>query len=351
MLFIIVVFLLSLLIFGHEAGHFFVAKFLGMRVDEFGFGFPPRMFSFKKGETTYSFNWLPFGGFVRIAGEHDIPSNSEEALQIQTLSPQEQSRFFSRQSALRRTAVILAGVTMNFFIGFLLLIPMYMIGTSSGKLIVAQVQKDSPAALVGIQTSDVIAGFESNAQFIEFVNANRGKEITLRVERRGASFDVSVTPRSVTKEGEGALGVVPVYAPRTEAESLGRAIIHSARSTYILTVSTVYGLGQFAVQLFGHGTIPEGIAGPVGIVSFAEKTAAVGFIFLLNLMSLISINLAVMNLLPLPALDGGRFFLIIIEKIKGSPVSHTIEAWINGLGFLLLIGLMILVTIKDIANF
>ncbi len=350
MLFILVIFLLSLLILGHELGHFVVAKFTGMRVEEFGFGFPPRMFGIQKGETTYSINWLPFGGFVRIAGEHDAPDNTDEAKQIALLPHAEQNRFFSRKSASARTAVILAGVAMNFLIGFLLLIPLYMIGTEA-KLIIGSVQQASPAEAAGLQVADVVNGFDSAESFIAFIREHQGAEISLSITRGRITRDVLVTPRKITKEGEGALGVVPTYIPRQAPESFFASVKHAAINTYYLTIATVKGLGAFAVQLVTTASLPEGVAGPVGIVSFAQKTASVGFVFFLNLMSIISINLAVMNLLPLPALDGGRFAFIILEKIKGSPVSHTVEAWVNGVGFVILIGLMLLVTVKDIVNF
>lgn len=349
MFFIFVIILLSLLILGHEAGHFFVAKMLGMRVDEFGFGFPPRIFSIKKGETTYSFNWLPFGGFVRIAGEHDAPDNTDEAKGIAAVSTEEKKRFFSHQSALRRSMVILAGVAMNFLLGFLIIIPAYMMGTEQ-VLIINQVQENSPAAIAGIQPTDTIKGFSSAPDFINYINQNRGKPITLEIVRSGKTIPISVTPRTDTKPNEGALGVQTVFIPQTPGASFPQAIIMAGQSTYATTVSTVQGLWHLVVQLFVRGSIPQDIAGPVGIVSFAEKTASVGFVFLLNLLSLISINLAVMNLLPFPALDGGRFLFILIEKIKGSPVPRTAEAWVNGIGFIILIALMIVVTIKDISR-
>ncbi|MEN9342135.1 MAG: hypothetical protein RIQ54_391 [Candidatus Parcubacteria bacterium] len=349
MFFILVIILLSLLILGHEAGHFFVAKILKMRVDEFGFGFPPRMFSIQKGETTYSFNWLPFGGFVRIAGEHDAPDNTDETKGIVAVSAEEKKRFFSQQSAMRRSMVILAGVAMNFLLGFLIIIPAYMVGTEQ-LLIVNQVQENSPAAQAGIRPTDTIKGFSSGTDFINYINQNRGTSIPLEIVRGRKTVLLSVTPRTDTKPNEGALGVQTVFIPQTPGVSLPQAVLMAGQSTYATTIATVQGLWQLLVQLFIKGSIPQDIAGPVGIVSFAEKTASVGFVFLLNLLSLISINLAVMNLLPFPALDGGRFVFIMIEKLKGSPVSRTAEAWVNGIGFIILIALMIVVTIKDISR-
>lgn len=347
MLLLLVIILLSLLILGHEAGHFMAAKFFRMKVDEFGFGFPPRLAAKKKGETTYSLNWLPFGGFVKIAGEQDqFDDHSPE--QITQMSAQEKSRLFSAFSPSKRAVVILAGVFTNFLLGLLIFIPVFMTSTEA-MLVVAQIQPDSPAVSAGIKEGDIVKNFTSSQSFIDFINQHRGQPVSIEIRRGKKDLTIIATPREKTDPGQGALGVVPVYVAAGEGQNIFRATGSAFTATFDTIRNTFAGLGNLVRQIVLSGSLPRDIAGPVGIVSFAQKTAQVGFVFLLNLVAIISINLGVMNLLPFPALDGGRFALIIVEKIKGSPLSRTVELWINGIGFAILLTLMVLVTIHDIS--
>ncbi len=167
---LIVIFGLSFLILSHEAGHFLVAKAFGLKVDEFGFGFPPKIFGKKKGETEYSLNWLPFGGFVRIAGENDGVVKDELA---STLTDAEKKRIFAFQPAWKRASVMIAGVTVNFLTGWLLLSAVLMIGTPKA-LVVSDVQKGSPAEAVGVVSGDIVKGFADAQSFIQFVSGHRG---------------------------------------------------------------------------------------------------------------------------------------------------------------------------------
>ncbi len=365
---ILVIIGLSLLILGHEAGHFVVAKLFGLKVDEFGFGFPPRIFAWRpkarrkgnetlrqdadgelsrttQGETEYSFNWLPFGGFVKIAGEQgEFGSDSR----IDAATEEEKKRLFYFQPAWKRSLVILAGVMINFVIGWLLISLVLMIGTPQA-VVITDVQPNSPAAAVGLQAGDKVNGYTDLQTFINFVNGNRGKEIELSIERGGEELHIKATPRVKTGPNEGALGVSLVNAglPR---QGFFSALWTSLKNAAYIAWYTLIGFGTIVRGLFVEQKLVADVVGPVGIFGVAQQTGQLGLIYLVQLISLISINLAVINLIPFPALDGGRFFMILIEKLKGSPISKKTEALANGVSFAFLIALMVIITAHDIAR-
>ena len=354
MLTFIIVFLgLSFLILGHEAGHFFVAKFFKLRVDEFGIGFPPRAFAWKKGETEYSVNWLPFGGFVKIAGENDHMDDSEEALKdgeaaaaARAETPEEKSRYFFSRPAWQRTLVLFAGVGINFFLGWLFLTIVFAVG-SQPILAIQSVEPGSPAASAGLKSGDIIQDYEHTADFIAFIESHPGDTARFTVIREGKSVALDVQPR--VQNGAARIGV-----GLAEGGGESQGIVQAAKQGLIasgqvcwLTLTSFYLLVK---NLFLHASLLEGVVGPVGIFTVAQETSQFGMVYLLQLLGFISLNLAVANLIPFPALDGGRLLLLLIEKIKGSPLSKKVEMWVNGVGFALLIGIMLLVTIRDVAK-
>jgi regulator of sigma E protease len=356
---LIVIIGLSLLILGHEAGHFFAAKMFGLKVDEFGFGFPPRIFAKKIGETEYSLNWLPFGGFVKISGEQGefAAVDGEEKVMGESLrsettaesadaSAVDPTKLFYAQPAWKKAMIVLAGVFTNFILGVILISIVLMIG-SPQTLIVEGTQPGSPAAVAGLQPGDIIKGYTDSQSFINFVDAHKGQPIALAVTRNDKEIDYTITPRAVTSPDQGALGVELEEggAPR---ESFFAAIKDGVEDAAILSWLTIQAFGQLIKQIFVHASIPAGVIGPVGIFSIAEETGHIGFAYLLQFIGIISINLMVVNCIPFPALDSGRFFMIIIEKLKGSPLSFKTESWINGIGFSLLLLLMVVLTIRDI---
>lgn len=202
---IIVIVGLSVLILGHEAGHFFMAKIFGLKVEEFGFGFPPRITAWKKGDTEYSLNWLPFGGFVKIGGERGEFAMLEVDGK-EPVMPADDSRLLYAQPAWKKSLIMLAGVFMNFILGWILISATLMIGAPQA-LVISAVQPNSPAAAVGLMANDVIKGFTTAQSFIDYVNANRGKKISVDVIRNNKEIDFNVTPRIVTTPDEGAVGV------------------------------------------------------------------------------------------------------------------------------------------------
>ncbi len=342
---IIVIVGLSVLILGHEAGHFLSAKLFGLKVDEFGFGFPPKIKSVKKGETEYSFNWLPFGGFVKITGEEEQITNPEK---LQALAPEEKKRYFLFQPAWKRFIVIGSGVMVNFIIGWIMVSVVFMAGTPT-LLFVGGVEQGSPAEKAGIMNGDIIKNYSNSEDFINFINKHRGQQVSLEIIRGDKSLTVSAVPRISTGPNEGALGV-SFSETGVQRQNFFKALASGFKESVSIIGATISAFYDLAKNLITHGSLAAGVVGPVGIFSVAEKTGQAGMIYLIQLIGLISLNLAVVNLIPFPALDGGRLFLIAVEKIKGSPVSIKAQAFINGVGLAFLLFLMAVITVRDVAN-
>jgi regulator of sigma E protease len=345
LIFLIVIVGLSFLVLGHEAGHFFAAKLFGLKVDEFGFGFPPRIGSKKMGETEYSFNWLPFGGFVKISGERGEFAMLEE-VQESGVGNQGDKRLFFSQPTWKKSVILLAGVIMNFIFGWLFISVAFMIGTPQA-LVVGGVEAGSPAQTVGFMTGDIIKNFKDSGSFIAFVNAHRGQPTQFALLRGGKEVDVTATPRMQVGPNEGALGVelADAGSPR---EAIFPALWDGLKDAVALLGLTFSAFYDLIKSLVIHGSLLAGVVGPVGIFGVAEQTGNIGLVYLLQFLGIISINLAVVNLIPFPALDGGRFLMTIVEKVKGSPISEKVEVLVNGLGFAFLILLMVLLTVRDV---
>ncbi len=323
--FLIILIGLSLLIVVHELGHFWAAKYFKMPVEEFGIGFPPRLFSKIKGGTRYSVNALPLGGFVKLHGElEDAGAGS-----------------FINQKPWKRVIVLLAGVCMNFAAGWLIFSIVFWAGVPP-IIVITQLTPGSPAAEAGLQQGDILRTALDINGFIHFINEHKGKEIVLNVERAGKELQVSIIPRVNPPVGEGALGVALQGGGVPRAgffAGLYRGLVMAG----VIAWSVVQGLGS----LF---SAPENIVGPVGIFSIAVSTGKIGFVYVLQLLGVISLNLAVLNLLPIPALDGGRLLFIIIEKLRGKPFYAHTERHANAIGFMFLIALIVGITVKDIAG-
>lgn len=321
---------LIILIIGHELGHFFAAKLFKMRVDELGFGFPPRIFSKKKGETTYSFNLLPFGGFVKIHGEHPGKVELDEP-----------ERSFTHQKAYKRAVVIIAGAFMNFIIGWIAISAVFAIGIPT-RVVISNVLPGSPADLAGFQVGNVLNNYSSSEEFLNFVNTNKGEEVLIN--------DISVTPRENPPEGEGALGIT-IIDSGIERQSIVRSVfsgfVSAIETTWLIAIAFI----GFISSIFGGNLeVVEQVTGPVGIFGMLGEVSGLGTASLLQFLGLISLNLVVINLIPFPALDGGRFMTIALEKLTGRKLSYKFELTANIVGLALLFLLMVVVTIRDINN-
>jgi regulator of sigma E protease len=327
---------ISLLILIHELGHFLAAKWFGLLVHEFGIGFPPRLFGKKIGETLYSVNALPFGGFVRIHGEK--PEYEKEKL-----IPE---RSFAYRKIWKRALIIGAGVIMNFVLGWAVISMVFMIGTPTA-IFITHVGENTPAREAGLMAGDAVLGFETSDAFTSFIAEGKGKEISLTILRGGEEIEILTTPRLTHPKDEGALGI-----GFTEAGQERLGFFQSISAGFMTSVTMIaaicIALFNLLVGIFTGGAALEGFVGPVGIFQVANQTAQFGLVYLLQLIGLISLNLAVLNILPIPALDGGRLMFLLIEKIKGSPISAKREMVINATGFIILLLLMVLITARDV---
>jgi len=347
---VIVIIGLSLLILGHEAGHFFVAKLFGVKVEEFGIGFPPRIAAKRFGETEYSINWLPFGGFVRISGERGEFEivDPDIATPQATMTDEEKKRLFYNQPAWKKSLIVLAGVFMNFILGWLLIATVFMIGVPQ-TLVISATQLGSPAATAGIQAGDVIKGYTGSQSFINYIDANKGTPITVTVIRSDKDISFTVTPRVNAPADQGALGVA-LEEGGAARENFFKALWDGLQDAVIISWLTLQAFYELLKQIFVHASIPADVVGPVGIFGIAEETGKIGLTYLLQFLGIISINLMIVNCIPFPALDGGRFLVVLIEKIKGSAMPYKVEEWINGVGFALLLLLMVVLTVRDISG-
>ncbi len=333
---IAVIISLSILILVHELGHFLAAKKFGLLVEEFGIGLPPRIWGKRIGETVYSVNALPFGGFVKIFGE-DSSSNLEN------------SRNFIFLPIWKRSIIISAGVLMNFLLGWLAISLVFSIGIPQ-TVLVTDVSLNSPASQIGLNAGDKIIGFSNVDELIKFIDGNRGKEIVLKVKRQGEVKEFKTIPRINPPEGEGALGISLVEAGLPKKNLL--ASVREGFKTSVEMIKNIFfAFFNLIVKAFVGKASLEQVAGPVGIVKITAQAGSLGFVYLLQLLALISLNLAVLNIFPFPALDGGRLLFLLIEKIKGSPLPQKFERYANVAGMALLLFLMLIITIKDIANF
>lgn len=351
---IIFILVLGILILVHEWGHFISARRSGLTVKEFGFGFPPRIFSIKRGETLYSVNLLPLGGFVKILGEDGTEVENPKS--------------FSSKPVGIRSLITVSGVFMNFLLAVFLLIIGFYIGlpqiidkdnealAKNIEIQIIAISNNSPAEKSGIKIGDIMKYVKSGNQNVaiseistlqENINNSKGKEITITVQRGRKIFEINAVPRINPPEGEGALGIAlaktgVISYPWHQSFWLG------VKSAFILSWEIIKGFADLLKNLITSGKIPHDVSGPVGIAVLTNQAVTLGFIYLLQLVAMISLNLTVLNLMPFPALDGGRLLFLGIEKIKGSKVNPKIENAVHSIGIILLLTLVILITYKDI---
>ncbi len=328
----------------HEFGHFITAKKLGMRVKEFAFGFPPRLFSFTKGETTYSFNAVPLGGYVSIDGENGSTTGSEGD---NTKDP----RIFSNKSKWAQAIVLFAGPFMNLLLAFVLLSISYMtapISAHNGQLVVLSVEKNSPAEVAGLKESDILENFVNPDQFISFIQDSKTDTLALKIiSTDNTEKTLTIKPNwdngTHTKKIGVSLGMMTM-----QHLAFFPSIAQGFKDTLSITKETVKGFGGIIAKLFHGQSVKNSLSGPIGIAQQVGTASKFGFSYLLYFVAVISINLGVINLVPLPALDGGRLLFVGIEAVTRKKINSKIANTVNIVGFFLLIGLLIFVTILDI---
>ena len=359
LLFFIVLFVLILV---HEWGHFIVAKKTGMRVDEFGIGFPPKLFGKKWHGTEYTFNALPIGGFVKIAGENAEDVSEDGAIP---------SDSFAAKSKFAQAAVLIAGVTMNVLFAWVLFVGVYIVGlptavdevgaTDAAVLTVTQVLPDGPADKaflpLGAEITHASIGDDTmtaltSTTFQEFTQTAQGNPIDISYTFENQAHEVSIVPEA---------GLI-IDAPERQAVGVALSMVETIRIPVHLAVveatkTTVYSLGAITVGIFSlisesiRGTADfSEVAGPIGIVGLVGSAAEFGFTSLLMFTAIISLNLAVINMLPFPALDGGRLVMVGIEAVTRRPINPVWVGRVNLVGFGLLMVLMLAVTWNDITK-
>ena len=355
---------LSVLVLVHELGHFIAARLLGIKVEEFAFGLPftKPILKFKRGETQYAIYPLLFGGFVRLYGEE--------------VDAEDKKRSFWNRGRKQRMMVIAAGVIMNLALALAAFVGLYAYvgvpGKVEEKVTLVKVADGSPAQAAGLVANDVILAVEGKpvtvTEFSALMKSWAGVGVNLTVERgdnlylfegvarkNAKTVAVNAVPRARPPEGEGALGVVVASYPYLDTEKCQmtnikcqvRAVTAGVKSTWTWIGRVVDGLRGIGKSL-AAGQKPEGVSGPVGIYQLTGVVAAGGFWPVLELVAILSVNLAVFNILPVPALDGGRMVFIWVEWIRRKRMDAKLEQKINSWGMAFLIGLLILITLQDV---
>jgi regulator of sigma E protease len=373
---VVFIVILGLLIFVHEFGHFITARRSGIKAEEFGFGFPPRALGiywnekkrryafvwgkkhFETKETIFSLNWIPLGGFVRIKGEDGSRAEEPDS--------------FAAKSAWKRIVVLAAGVMMNFFLAWVLITSALMIGApqpveegqpASGtaldsKIQISQVIKNSPAEQSGLKIGDELIScigtapackkrFTAIKEVQTYINENKGENIILSIKRGKSFLEIKSAPRQDFPVDQGPMGITLASTQIIQYpwyEAIGRGFMGTI-NLIILIVSTLF---EIIKNIFMGQKVSVDVSGPVGIALITKQVTELGLVYIIQFAALLSINLGIINILPFPALDGGRILFILIEKIKGSPVSQKVEQAIHSSGFVLLLLLMVFITFRDL---
>lgn len=348
--------ILGFLVLVHEAGHFFAARAFRIAVEEFGLGFPPKVASVARGGTIYSINAIPLGGFVKIKGEDQEARHEPDS--------------FGAKPVWQRALVIVAGVTMNVVAGWFLLVILFMTGApvESGdaieskyihnqSLVVTEVLKDSPAQAAGLVVGDTIVSaddvpFERIDAFQTFVHERTGIPIALRYERGGEQYTVTLESAMLLESGVGR-GVIGVGL--TEVGTVRLPLHKAVVAGTIATGNYLDRIARAFARIFqglwqGQG-VGDNLGGPIAIAVATDDAIDLGFSHAVIYTAILSFNLAIINILPFPALDGGRLIFLAAEAVRRKPSRAEIEAWFHRVGFALLILLAAVITYGDIGRF
>jgi len=354
---VVFIFVLGLLVIVHEVGHFISAKLSGVKVEEFAFGFPPRIWSKKIGETKFSINLIPLGGYVKMLGEDEVVK---------------QPRSFSAQSVTKKAVILVSGVIMNLVLAWFLLTIGFAVGMSPllstpeslgaeiirTKIIIAEVKKDSPADKSGIIQSDQIVYIidqfgqktvlNSNKDITSFTTSHKNQQVKIGIIRDEVQKEViaSLSADELQPLGIAAIDDSLVRMPWYKAP--GAAVIETGK-IFKLTYDFV---GNFFKNIFTKGEVSKDVGGPVSIYVYTGMAVKLGVMAVIQFIAILSVNLALINILPFPALDGGKLLFLILRKVIGKHfIEERIENIIHLVGFAFLIVLMILITFKDVMKF
>lgn len=363
--FIIFIIVFSIIVLVHESGHFITAKIFDVRVDEFAIGFPPRIWARKKKETTYSVNAIPLGGFVRLFGDGGEGENNKRSL--------------TAKKVWQKVIIFVAGVTMNFLLAWVILFLFYLIGgqatfpgmwehagiTNDQKVYVTYVEKDSPAEQNGIMAGDVVEKINGASVYLDTavideiqkaVTENQDRPVNVVMKRDNSEYQRNILTSKAEYEYDGKkveyqkIGVNLETRGKIQAKWYMAPIV-AAAETWRLTKLTIFGISDMFKTLVTRFRISENVVGPAGIIKLTGVAAGMGISALLQFVVVLSISLGVINILPIPALDGGHVLFLAIEKVRGKPVPQGIKNAIQTVGFALLLLLVLAITISDIGRF
>lgn len=328
---IITVIILGMLIISHELGHFLAAKAVGVQVHEFAIGMGPKIFEYKGKETLFTLRALPIGGFNKMAG----------------MEPEDEDhpRGFNKKSVGQRSLIIFAGSFMNFILALLIFIIVFMgLGVPTNRNVIGGIIPGGAAEIAGLKPGDQIVAINGEEtktweDLTAIIHKNAGKELDFQIKREEKFFNVKITPVLDPEYKVGLIGIERSWEKQGFFESIVLGVKQAVELGYLLIVSLV----QMIV-----GKIPAEVAGPVGMVQLVGQAAQYGLASVLNFAAILSLNLGLINLFPIPALDGSRLIFLGLEKLRGKPLQPEKENLIHFIGFFLLIGLMILITYQDI---
>src|SRR3989304_625366 len=353
-------FLIGILVFVHELGHFWVARRCGVRVEEFAFGLPPKLWSVKKGNTTYAINAIPFGGYVKMYGQNDFaPISSAKA----PLSHEH----FEAKTWWQKSLILCAGVFMNMLLAVILLTGGYLIGMQplipgspifeqaleKQGVAIYEIKKDSIAEKYAIPADTTIHSVNgtlitSSEQFKTLLEEAKPQGVTLEL-KNGNENIVRTIPAMPADQ---TIGIAYADAIKINTVQLpvGQALYYGVSDSFTVLFDTFRGLGSLVVQLFSTLEISQDVTGPIGIFRLTSEVSKIGIIPFLQLLALLSISLAAINIIPFPALDGGRLIFVLLEAIIGKRFNKLLEGKIHLVGMELLLLFMISITYQDIVR-
>lgn len=350
---IIFVVALSILVLVHEFGHYFAAKLTGVKVEEFGLGLPPKIIGKKMWGTVWSLNWLPIGGFCKLFGE-DPSAGSGQVLKSKDS--------FLTKNPWQKGLIVLGGVIMNLVLAVVIFATVYTImgiPVDTDRVSIIEVADDSPAAVAGIKIDDVVVKVDDKivkkgSDLTEEVAKYKGKTVDLLVRRKGVSEDlpIQIQVREKAPEGQGLMGVV---ISNTEMQKIKwyefyKGIGAGFKEAYFWGKIIGGGLYQMVAGLF-DGKAPSDVSGPIGMY---KATSSIrnnqGFLAMVHFFGVVSVNLAIVNILPFPALDGGRIVFVLYELLTKKRANEKFEMVVNNIGMIILLGLILLVTIGDVSR-
>lgn len=345
---IVFILILSVLVLVHEFGHFIAAKKFGIYVEEFGIGLPPRLFGIKKGETIYSINYLPFGGFVKLYGEEGAESDKKNKIA--------KNRAFYTRPVWQRIVVIAAGVVMNFLLAIIVISYIFTQGVMipTDRVHIEKIVENSPAEAAGLAAGDIVTDIENikitkTEDLISATKKYLNQSVSILVIREGQELEFKITPRKEYPADQGPMGVL-ISNFEEKKYSLREAPVRGLQESVVLSWQLFKGIGQTLWKLVTFQSVSKDVAGPIGIAQMTGDAIKFGRNAVLEMLGLLSLNLAIINILPFPALDGGRLFFVVIEGITGKRIKTNWERYIHQTGMVILLFLILLVTINDLVR-